>query len=397
MKNKEVFTVNETMIRQLAEQYGEDIVALRRQLHRCPELGREEHQTAAFIRAELDKLGIPWRAVGATGTLATLEATKEGGSTVVLRSDIDALPVEEETGLDFASQIPDMMHACGHDCHIAMLLGAAKILVAVPERVNTVRFLFQPAEECGAGALDMIEGGVLDGADTVYGAHIWPDVPRGKIAIPDGPVMAGGDSFVIRVTGLGGHGSQPERCKNPIPVVTAITDQIHQIKALCVRGDEPLAVTVGYIQCGTAKNVIPDSGELGGTIRWFSRETRELVMHKICTIAENCAALYGVEAEVTFSPISGSVNNHADCARQAREALSALYGEEKVISHIPVSMSSEDFAFYGEHVPTVFAWIGCLKDGAAYGLHNPHFDPDESVLPAGSALHACYGLNFRKA
>ena len=387
--------MKENEIRRLAEQYGEEIIALRRRFHRCPELGREEYKTAELIRAELDALGIPWRAVGATGTLATLEGAT-GGHTVVLRSDIDALPVEEETGLPFASEIPGTMHACGHDCHIAMLLGAAKILAALPERSNTVRFLFQPAEECGAGALDMVEGGVLDGADTVYGSHVWPDVPRGKVSIVDGPVMAGGDSFVIRVIGRGGHGSQPERCVNPIPVVTSITDAIHQIKSLRVRGDEPLAVTVGYIQCGAARNVIPDSGELGGTVRWFSYETRELVMDKIRTIAANCAAMYGAEAEVTFSPISGCVRNDASCAKQAREALSALYGEEAVVAQTPVSMGSEDFAYYGEHVPTVFSWIGCLKDGAVHGIHNPHFDPDESVLPVGAALHALYAMTFRK-
>lgn len=387
--------MNETIIRQLAEQYKDEIIALRRQFHRCPELGREEYKTAEVIRAELDKLGIPWRAVGATGTVATLEGT-EKGHTVVLRSDIDALPVEEETGLPFASEVPGMMHACGHDCHIAMLLGAAKILSSLTERPNTVRFLFQPAEECGAGALDMIEGGVLEGADTVYGSHVWPDVPRGKVAIVDGPVMAGGDSFVIRVIGRGGHGSQPERCINPVPVVTAITNEIHQIKALRTRGDEPLSVTVGYVQCGAARNVIPDSGELGGTIRWVSRETREFVMEKIRLIAVCCASMYGAEAVVDFYPIASCVSNEPFCARQAREACTVLYGDDAVVPHIPMSMGSEDFAYYGEHVPVVFTWIGCLKDGAVHGVHNPHFDPDESVLPIGAALHALYAIEFRK-
>ena len=385
----------EQKIRRLAETYANDIIALRRRFHRCPELGRSEFKTTELIRAELDALGISWRAVGATGTLATLSGS-EDGDTVILRSDIDALPVKEETGLECASEIPGMMHACGHDCHIAMLLGAAKILAAVPERRNTVRLLFQPAEECGAGALDMIEGGVLEGADTIYGAHVWPDVPRGKVSIVNGPVMAGGDSFVIRVFGRGGHGSQPERCVNPVPVVTAITEAIHQIKSLRVRGDEPLAVTVGYIQCGTARNVIPDCGELGGTIRWFSHETRRLVMEKIRLIAANCAAIYGAEAEVTFDVISSYVHNDASCAQQARDALAAMYGADAVVSNMPVSMSSEDFAYYGEKIPGVFAWVGCLKDGAVHGLHNPHFDPDESVLPMGAALHALYALNFRK-
>lgn len=347
-----------------------------------------------MIRGELDKLGIPWRAVGATGTLATIEG--DGGSTVVLRSDIDALPVEEETNLPFASEKAGMMHACGHDFHIAMLLGAAKILTEIPNRKNTVRLLFQPAEECGAGALDMIAGGVLEGADTIYGAHIWPDVPRGKAAIVGGYLMAGGDTFVIRVTGRGGHGSQPEKCIDPIPVVTAISEAIHQMKTYFVRGDEPFLVTVGYIHCGSAMNVIPDSGELGGTIRWFDRETREMIMERMQCIAENCAAMYGAEAEVQFGPISSCVNNDAVCASQAREALASLYGDEAVIARMPLGMVSEDFAFYGEHVPSVFVWLGCLKDGASHGLHNPHFDPDESVLSMGAALAALYALNFRK-
>lgn len=383
-------------IRCLAAQNSDYIIALRRQFHRFPELGREEHKTASIIRSELDMLGIPWRAVGATGTLATLAATGEAEAVVVLRSDIDALPVEEETGLPFVSEIPGMMHACGHDCHMAMLLGAAKILSSLPQRRNTVRFLFQPAEECGAGAVDMIEGGVLDGADTVYGTHIWPDVPNGKAAIVDGYLMAGGDSFIINVTGHGGHGSQPERCIDPIPVITAATDAIHQMKAVRVRGDEPLAVTVGYIRCGTLMNVIPDSGELGGTIRWFSRKTREMVMAQIRAIADACATMYGAKATVSFSPIAGCVENDPVCARQAREALTALSGEEAVLSHVPLAMSSEDFAYYAERVPSVFAWLGCSKEGAEHGLHNPHFDPDESVLPVGAALHALYAMRFMK-
>ena len=383
-------------IRRLAEHYRGDMVALRRQLHRHPELGRQEHQTAAMIRAELDTLDIPWRAVGATGTLAALQGAKDG-YTVVLRSDIDALPVNEQTGLPFASEVAGKMHACGHDCHMAMLLGAAKILATLPQRHNTVKFLFQPAEECGAGALDMIKAGVLDGADTVYGAHVWPDLPCGKAAIVDGYLMAGGDSFVVRVAGRGGHGSQPERCIDPICVVTAIIDAIHRIKAAYVRGDEPLVISVGYIRCGAIMNVIPDSGELGGTIRWFNRETRALVMERIETIAASCAAMYGAEAAVRFDPISSCVDNDPTCAQQARAALAALYGNEAVINRVPPGMSSEDFAFYGERVPSLFVWLGCLKEGAAYGLHNPRFDPDESVLPIGAALHALYAMNFTKA
>jgi amidohydrolase len=381
-------------IRNLSIDYNNYIVQIRRTLHQNPELSLEEYDTAKLIRTELDNMKIPWRAVD-TGTVATLKG-QVGGYTVALRADIDALPISENTGLTFSSKIDGRMHACGHDGHTAMLLGAAKILASLPERPNNVVFIFQPAEEHGIGALRMIEGGALEGVDTMYGSHVWPDLPTGKVVVMDGPMMAGADKFAVKVIGRGGHGSQPEKCIDPIPAVTAIVDAIHQMKSISLRGDTPLALTVCYVKCGTAINVIPDSGELGGTIRWFSKESQQLSHERIRQIAEDCAAMYGAKAEVEIVPLCGCTSNDADCAQQARNAMSLLFGKDAIIPKIPLALGSEDFSHYGEKVPTAFAWIGCGNSTDQMGLHNPGFKINEECLKYGAALYAQYAYDFKK-
>jgi len=383
-------------VRELAKKYSDYTIQTRRTIHQNPELSMQEYETAALIRRELDAMGISWRAIGETGTLGTLPATEPGGYTVALRADIDALPVCEDTGLPFASKVEGKMHACGHDSHAAMLLGAAKILSSMKKRPNTTVFVFQPAEEFGTGARLMIDGNALDGVDVIYGSHVWPDVPAGQIGLLDGPLMAGADKYIIRVLGKGGHGSQPERCHDPIPACTSIADGIHQVKSLSLRGDTPLVLTVGYIKCGTAMNIVPDSGELSGTIRWFDREAQKIARERIQKIADGSCAMYDCKAEVEFTEICPCTVNDPTIAAFARSALSAMYGDEAVLSSFPLALGSEDYSFYCEKIPAVFGWVGCGRDGMNYGLHNPHFVLDESALEKGAALYAAFACGYQK-
>lgn len=388
--------MNTDYVRRLAEQNREYTVMIRRRIHQNPELGMREYKTAALIREELDNMGIAWKPVGETGTYGILPATEPGGATVALRADIDALPVCEETGLPFSSQNAGVMHACGHDCHAAMLLGSARVLSAMEHRPNTVAFVFQPAEELAAGAHQMIEHGALENVDVIYGSHVWPDIPAGKVGLRDGGFMAGADKFTIRITGRGGHGSQPENCCDPIPALTSIVDAIHQIKGLSLRGDAPLALTVGYIHCGSAMNIIPDGGEVGGTIRWFDRASQNVVHKRLKELADGSCAMYGCQAEVEITELCPCTSNDPICAAQARGALSAMYGENAVSTDFQLALGGEDFSFYGRVIPSVFGMIGCGMGEKTVSLHNPHFTLDEKILEMGVALYAKFACDYHK-
>jgi len=383
-------------IRGLAEKYKDYTVQIRRKIHEHPELSLQEHETAALIRRELDSMGIAWKAIGETGTVGILPASEAGGCTVALRADIDALPVCEATDLPFASKEKGKMHACCHDAHTAMLLGAARILSSLESRRNTVVFLFQPAEELGVGAKLMLENGVLRGVDAIYSSHIWPDVPAGQICLQSGLLMAGADKFRIRVIGKGGHGSQPERCRNPLPACTAIADGIHQIKSLSISGDIPSALTVGYLQCGTAQNTIPDFGELGGTLRWLDGKARQTVLDRIQRLADSACSMYDCTAELEFTDLCLCVVNDEHCAECAEDALSAMYGESSLAKGYPPVLVGEDFSYYCDKLPSFLSWIGCGHEGQSIGLHSPSIVLDEAVLEKGTALYAAFACGYNK-
>lgn len=380
----------------LALKYNDYIIHCRRTVHQNPELSMQEFETAAFIRNELDKMGILWEAVGETGTLGTLPATGNDGCVVALRADIDALPINEDTGLPYASKNPGRMHACGHDGHVSMLIGAAKILSSLKERPNTVKLLFQPAEEVGRGAGLMIDGGALRGVDVIYGSHLWPDIPTGQIGLRDGYAMAGADKYLIRITGRGGHGSEPQSCADPIPACTSIVDAIHQIKSLSLRGDTPMVLTVGYIRCGTTMNIIPESGEVCGTIRWFDESSRQLAHERIHRIAECSSAMYDCRAETEFTGLCPCTVNTPEAAEQARRILASMCGEAAVSTDFRLSFVSEDFSFYCDRIPSVFGFVGCGGSEEHYGLHSAHFTPDEAALKLGSAVYAAFAAGYKK-
>ncbi|WP_105565944.1 N(2)-acetyl-L-2,4-diaminobutanoate deacetylase DoeB2 [Microbacterium halophytorum] len=356
--------------------------AMRHELHRSPELAWHEHGTAARIRSELDALGIAWRACATTGTVAAL-APDAPGRHVALRGDIDAMPVTEDSGAPWSSQSPGAMHACGHDGHTAVLLATAKWLAAHEATLpGPVTLLFQPAEEGGHGAPRMIEDGALEGVDVIFGWHNWPALGRGRLACPDGPVMSANGAFAIDVTGIGGHGSQPEVTRDPVLAAAAITVALQQLVARRMAPQTAAVVAVTWIDAPGNDTVTPASARLGGSIRVPNTSVRDELFSLIAEVAGATARAYGVEAETTTTPRYGATVNHPDQAAELRAALEpALEGAFGAIDHspdipIPV-MASEDFSYYLDEIPGAFALVGA---GDPHSCHSPHYDFNDALI-----------------
>lgn len=359
-----------------------DLVAIRRDLHRHPELAFEEHRTAGVVEEHLRKLGLTPRRLAGTGVVADIVGGA-AGPVVALRADMDALPIEEASGVPFASETPGKMHACGHDAHTTMLLGAAERLVARrSELKGTVRLLFQPAEEVGLGAKAMIEAGALDGVASVYGLHNAPWLPVGTAAVRPGPLLAGAARFDIAVTGVGGHAAMPHTTHDPVVAGAAIISALQTIVSRSVDPLQSAVITVGSFQAGHAHNVISDRADLAGTLRYFAPELAERLPALIRQRAEQVAAAYGCTATVAFTDGIPVVWNEEGTAALAEAALTGVIGSERVLPMDPV-MGSEDFAAYQEQVPGTFFWVG---SGGPHGLHHPSFTLDEGCLPVGADL-----------
>ena len=331
------------------------------------------------------------------GVVGTIRGGKPGKGVVALRSDTDGLPVEEKTGLPFASQNPGVMHACGHDNHMAMLLGAAKILTSIRDELpGTVKLLFQPAEETAFGAKAMIAEGVLNGVDAIYGAHIWGDFDAPYIDVSAGNRMACCDSFRIVVEGSSTHGSTPHLGTDAIVAAASI---IMNIQTYVSRNNDPLnplVVTVGKIDGGQRFNILANKVVMEGTCRTFSRKTLETIDKDLERIAANTAAAFGASASLEYQHLTTPViNEHEDLNRIARNAVIKLYGEEG-LGHLPTMMGSEDFAFFMEEVPGIFGFIGSRdpEQGTIYTNHHEKYSAPEDVLQRGAAMHAQFALDF---
>uniref|UniRef100_A0A6S8GW75 Peptidase M20 dimerisation domain-containing protein n=2 Tax=Dunaliella tertiolecta TaxID=3047 RepID=A0A6S8GW75_DUNTE len=376
------------------------IVGLRRKLHATPELGGNEIKTSATIKAALDELGINYKDgyVG-TGIVATIG--NGAGPTVALRSDIDALPILEPEGLPFRSQHEGRMHACGHDSHMSMLLGAAKVLKAMEHLLpGTVRLVFQPNEEFGAGGDQIVQQGALDGVDAAFALHIWPMLPSGSLATRPGTIMAGALSFHIKVNGRGGHAAMPHLNADPIVAASAI---ISGMQTLVSRETSPLGsavLSVTLLKAGSAYNVIPDVAEFGGTIRTLDHDTMVHLQGRLESLAAAIAAGFGCTTsldwrlnEQPYYP--PTVNDPKVAAMAAAVAAEVLGGEEHVVEAVP-SMAGEDFAFFCRKVPCTLGFLGTKNEsiGAVHGLHTPRFMLDESVLHKGAALHASWAFTY---
>lgn len=357
-------------------------VALRHELHKRPELGYAEHETAATIRRELDRAGISWRACAGTGTIATF-AKSAPGPHIALRGDIDALPIIEATELPWTSTISGCMHACGHDGHTATLCATAwwlaKHEAALP---GPVSLLFQPAEEGGHGAKRMIEDGALEGISVIYGWHNWPAIAHGQAICPDGPVMAANGTFRIHLHGRGGHASQPETCRDPVLAAAAITMGLQQIVSRRLAPQIPAVVSVASIDARSSPTVIPERVTIDGSIRIANTEQREGLSAAITEIATAIAAGYGVTATTEHFPRYAATVNHPSAAQRMRSVLAAEFGDGWRSQSTPAPvMASEDFSYYLAEIPGAYALVGAA--GSRPGdpsCHSPHFDFDDRLI-----------------
>ncbi|AEC52282.1 amino acid amidohydrolase [Pyrococcus sp. NA2] len=374
-----------------AERIKDEIIAWRRDFHMHPELGFEEERTSKIVEEHLKEWGYKVKRIG-TGIVAEIG---EGERTVALRADMDALPIQEENDVPYKSKIPGKMHACGHDAHTAMLLGAAKIIANhADELSNKVRLIFQPAEEVGEGALKIIEGGGIDGVDAIFGIHVWAELESGVIGIREGPFLAGVGKFYAKVIGKGGHGAAPHLSIDPIPAVADIVLALQRIVAREVDPLENAVVTVGRINGGTAFNVIPQYVELEGTFRFFTEELGKFLESRIKEIIENVAKAHKCTTEVGTKILDPPTINDARMAEFVENVARSL---NLRVGEVRKTLGGEDFAFYLQKVPGAFIALGIRneKKGIVYPHHHPKFDVDEDVLHLGTALEVAIAFNFK--
>lgn len=370
----------------LTEAFAADLTTLRRDLHRQPEIGFTETRTAARIAAELRALGCEvTEGVGRTGIVGVL---KNGdGPRIGLRADMDALPIEEQSNLPWRSEVPGVFHGCGHDGHMAMLVGAARALAESRAFRGTAVFIFQPAEEGLGGSRAMLADGLFDRfpCDEIYALHNAPHHPQGTVAVSPAAAMAGADFFDITLRGQGGHGALPQTARDPVVALGAL---VQAVQGIVGRNVDPLrsgVVSITRVRGGDAYNVIPSEVSLGGTIRALDDETRSLIRARLRKIVEGVALAHEIEAEVDVRDIFSVLNNHAEQARAVVDCATGLLGAQAVDADCPPFMASEDFADMLHEVPGAYFWLG-IADGPA--LHHPGYVFDDSVLPVGAALLA---------
>ena len=375
----------------------EHIIDMRRRLHRHPELGCEETETTAFIVTELREIGIPVITFDdITGCIAVIEGGKPG-KTVMLRADIDALPITEQTGLPFASETPGVMHACGHDCHTAMLLGAARVLWEMREELRgTVKLIFQMGEEIGRKSEEYVTRGALKGVDAIFGMHVWPSMPIGTFNFEDGERMACSDRFTIQIHGCAAHGSAPHLGHDAILAAAAAVMALQSIPSRQNNPLDSLVVTVGMMNGGTKQNILADHVELVGTVRAFNRDFRNSMPERIRTVVQNTVQAYGCTADCDyyFGP-SPLINDDPDLVRIARHAAARVLGEEAYRSSQKVT-GAEDFSVYMEHIPGVYGYLGIRnpEKGIDCGNHHPCFLVDEDVLVKGAEIYVRFALDY---
>ncbi|HEU0163677.1 MAG TPA: amidohydrolase [Thermomicrobiales bacterium] len=367
------------------------VIADRRHLHEHPELGFQEHETAAFVAQRLQTLGVEdiRTGINKTGVTGLIHGTKPGaGKVVLLRADMDALPITEENEVEYVSQNPGVMHACGHDAHTSILLGVARILMEKRSLFSgTVKVLFQPSEELfPGGAVGMIAEGVLEDphVDAVFGLHMAQESPVGTVLISAGPIMAAPDSFKIDIQGKGGHAARPQAAIDPVVIGSEI---VVAIQTLVSRETDPMdnaVVSTTYFNSGDAFNVIPDIASLGGTVRTFKPETRDYMEKRLPELVEGVGAALGAKVEATFTRGYPATVNDPEQAERVRQAAIKVVGEEKVLPKKP-AMGGEDFSYFLEQRPGAYFFVGTKNEekGLIWGHHHPRFDIDEESLGVG--------------
>lgn len=385
-------------IRSKAEQYNDYIIEKRRYFHENPEPSFEEVNTTAYLKKEFEDMGMEVQTFEPEylGLVATLKGGRPG-KTVMLRSDIDALRVTEATGLPFASKNDGVMHACGHDAHMAMLLGAARILSDMRDELpGTVKFILQSAEEMAYGAKWYVDNGILDGVDAIFGMHIWGTVRAPLINAVPGPRMASCDNFKITINGVTAHGSAPHLGKDAIVAAGAVLMNLQIFASRINNTLNPFVLSIGMIHGGTTYNSICNLVEMEGTIRTFDPELRKTLKGTLEQIIFNTVEAHGCTAELEFRPLLPAViNTHEDLNRIARDAAVKLYGEEGLSEMDPL-MGSEDYALFMEAVPGFFGFIGAINPDKdiTYTNHHEKFTVDEDSLQRGSAWAAQFAVDY---
>jgi amidohydrolase len=370
--------------------FHDELTGWRRDIHAHPELGFEEQRTSDLVAEKLAGFGIEvHRGLGKTGVVGRLRVGNSPRA-IGLRADFDCLPIQESNNFAHRSTHNGRMHACGHDGHTVMLLGAARYLARSRNFDGTVHFIFQPAEEGLGGAEAMIRDGLFDEfpCDVVFGMHNRPGLAVGKFQIRDGAMMAGGAFFDIAITGKGAHGARPEAGIDPVLVASHITTALQSIVARNARPVDTVVVSVTQIHGGDAYNVIPERAVLRGTVRCFSRDAMTMVEERMRRIAEGVAAGFGAWASLDFRYLFPPLVNHADEARFIADCAADIVGEENVNRHGPVTMASEDFSYMLERVPGAYIQIGNGDGEGACEVHNPGYDFNDMALPLGASLFA---------
>lgn len=363
------------------------LVEIRHDLHRHPELGFEEHRTQEQVRRWLERWGYTPRVVAETGLVADLHPTSSG-PTIALRADLDCLPMDEPTPLPYRSIYPGRAHKCGHDGHTAILMGVAAVLAEHREALpGNVRLLFQPAEEGarGGGARVMVAEGALEGVREVYGLHNWPAYPRGEIRVRAGAMMAQTQAFHLRILGRGGHGSQPQQCRDPIVAGAHWVTAIQTVVARGLGVEGGAVVTVGSFQAGSTTNVIPSEAFLAGTIRTFDPRVSERVLERMHEITDGIAKTFGVALELDAPPGYPVLINDARCAEAVERVARRLVGPSHVSADGLPMAGGEDFAYFTQACRGAYFFIG-TGDGATPGCHHPDFDFDDRIIPLGMQM-----------
>jgi hippurate hydrolase len=363
-----------------------EITAWRRDLHAHPELLYDVHRTAAAVADKLKAFGCDEVAtgIGRTGVVGVIRGRKGGGRTVGLRADMDALPIEEATGLAYASTDPGKMHACGHDGHTAMLLGAARYLAETRNFAGTAVVIFQPAEEGGAGGKAMVDDGLIDrfGIGEVYGMHNYPGMPVGAFGIRPGPMMASADYITIDIEGNGGHAARPNLAIDPVLVGAHTITAMQSVVSRNVDPVKSAVVSVTMFEAGKTDNVIPQSVRLRGTVRALAEDVRVQVEERLARIVEHTAAAFGAKAAFTYRRNYPVLVNHAEQTDFAARVAKEIAGEGRVDTELPPMMGAEDFSFMLNERPGAFIWVG---NGDSAGLHHPKYNFNDEAIPFGTS------------
>jgi amidohydrolase len=373
-----------------AEKLREELVARRRDFHKYPELGFEEVRTAGIVAQELTRLGLEVQTgVGKTGVVGLLEGGREG-PTILVRADMDALPIQEENGFEYASANPGKMHACGHDGHTAIALGVVKLLSEHRDEIaGRIKFVFQPAEEIVGGAKAMVDDGVLSDPrpDVTLGLHLWNRSPLGWVGVGDGPVMAGASVFKLVIRGKGGHGASPHLSIDPVVCAAQLITAFQTIVSRNLNPLDNAVVSVTKLQAGTATNIIPEEVELQGTIRTFKSEILDLVKRRMEELSNAIARGMGCSASLTITDGTRPVSNNPEVAERVRKALGRVVSPDG-FDQTERTMGAEDVGFFMDDIPGMYFFVGAEVPNQKeyYGHHHPRFDFDENALPLSVAL-----------